>query len=85
MAAHASAARAGRAEELRERRMRKEEMKEAVRDVAHESGGSIGHTTINNHNDFRGSFVMDDRTTKKITEKIEDHQRGRRRYGRGGK
>jgi len=74
---------AGRAEELRERRMRAEDNKELAHMIVSGLKAAGFGQTINNNIDMRGSFVMDDRTTQKITEKIEDYQRGRRRYGRG--
>ncbi|MBT4429611.1 MAG: hypothetical protein HOC91_03770 [Nitrospinaceae bacterium] len=46
-------------------------------------GKSGGGQIIHNHFDMRGMFVLDDRTVTKLTDKIEDKQRSRRRYGRG--
>ena len=43
-------------------------------------GGSLGHTTINNHFDFSGSVLQDERAMNKLVDKIEDVQRGRRNH-----
>ena len=47
--------------------------------------GHIGHTTTHNHFDLRGGVVLDNRAMEKFVDQLEDYQRGKRRYGRGGK